>query len=144
MKTWLVNSNSNRDPAHIFMLRQNKAAAFYECADKVDQISKGDLVLLYHNNNRIIAVGCVVAPPNKGHEIFGTAMNSEEHSVDVNWLWKTTLDPKTGEPTSSPINRHDIGKVSGGIDMVRKTVVDVTEKVDYQKLLSEIARVQNF
>lgn len=144
MKTWLVNTNSKNDPAHIYMLRQNKAAAFYSAAGKVDKISKGDLVLLYHNDNRIIAVGCVVAPPIKGHEIFGTAMNSKEHSVDVNWLWKTTLDPKSGEPTSSPINRHDIGKVSGGIDMVNNTVVDVTGKVDYKKLFSEIARVQSF
>jgi predicted Mrr-cat superfamily restriction endonuclease len=144
MKTWLVNTNTKNDPAHSYMLRQNKIAAFYESAGKLDKISVGDLVLLYHNDNRIIAVGCVVAPPNKGHEIFGAAMNSEEHTVDVNWLWKASLDPKTWELTSSPINRHDIGRASGGIDMVYNTVVEVTEKVDYQKLFSEIARVQSF
>ena len=139
MKTWLVNTNSkdeNGNPnAYKYMLRQNKAAAFYGKAGAVDKISKGDVVMLYHNDNRIIAVGCVVAP-FEGHD-FGHAVDSIEHWVDVNWLWKASLDSQSN-PTSH-IDRNVIG-----IRMVNNTVVNITDQVDYKILLSEVARMQSF
>ena len=138
MKTWLVNTNSkdqNCNPnAYKYMLRQSKAAAFYGKAGTVDKISKGDVVMLYHNDNRIIAVGCVVAP-FEGHDFED--MDSIEHWVDVNWLWKATLDSDSN-PTSH-IDRNVIG-----IRMVNNTVVNITDQVDYRVLLSEIAKLQNF
>ncbi|CAG35132.1 hypothetical protein [Desulfotalea psychrophila] len=138
MKTWLVNTNSkdkNGNPnAFKYMLRQNKAAAFYGKASEVDKIEKGDLVLLYHNKNRIISVGAVVTP-YEGHDF--SAMAKIEHWVDVNWLWKADFDSDF-KPTNS-INRNDIG-----ITMVNGTVVNVSSQVSYKKLFAAIASHQNF
>ena len=55
MKTWLVNTNSktsHHNPNGFkYMLRQNKASAYYDRATEVDKIKEHDLVLLYHNDN---------------------------------------------------------------------------------------------
>ncbi|ELS3155146.1 hypothetical protein R5D70_004602 [Vibrio parahaemolyticus] len=138
MKTWLVNTNTkekNGNPnAFKYMLRQNKAAAFYDRAPEIDKISKGDLVCLYHNQNRIIAVGAVVTP-YLGHD-FGD-YEEIEHWVDVNWLWKAGFDADY-EPMNS-IDRHDLG-----ITMVNGTVINVTEQVDYKVLLAKVAERQSF
>jgi predicted Mrr-cat superfamily restriction endonuclease len=138
MKTWLVNTNSkdeNDNPnAYKYMLRQSKAAAFYSKAATIDKIAKGDLVLLYHNQNRIIAVGAVVEP-FQGHDF--SDISDVEHWVDVNWLWTSTLDQDF-----EPINFIDRNTLK--ITMVNGTVVNVTDQVDYKLLLSEIARIQAF
>lgn len=138
MKTWLVNTNTkveNGNPnAFKYMLRQNKAAAFYSRASEIDRISKGDLVFLYHNENRIIAVGTVVSP-YKGHDFED--MEIIEHWVDVNWLWKARFDDDF-EPLN-PINRNDLG-----ITMVNGTVVNITDQVNYRELLFQIAERQTF
>lgn len=138
MKTWLVNTNTKEDNgnpnAYKYMLRQNKAAAFYDRAPAIDQISKGDLVFLYHNQNRIIAVGTVVAP-FEGHDFQD--MEKVEHWVDVNWLWKAEFDFKF-EPVNA-IDRHTLG-----ITMVTGTVVNVTKQVDYKELFAQIANRQSF
>lgn len=49
------------------MLRQNKVSAYYGRAKIVDKIKAKDLVLLYHNDNRVIAVGAVVHC-SEGHD----------------------------------------------------------------------------
>lgn len=138
MKTWLVNTNTrdeNGNPnAYKYMLRQNKAAAFYDRAPAIDQIDRGDLVLLYHNQNRIIAVGTVVTP-FEGHDF--QELEKVEHWVDVNWLWKADFDSKF-EPVNA-INRNSLG-----IKMVNGTVVNVTEQVDYKELFVQIANHQSF
>lgn len=138
MRTWLVNTNSkgeNGNPnAYKYMLRQSKAAAFYDRAEAIDGISEGDLILLYHNQNRIIAVGCVVNS-FQGHDF--AEMNYIEHWVDVNWLWKADFD-NDFEPVNY-INRNDIE-----ITMVNGTVVNVTEQVNYRELFVKIAEMQNF
>jgi predicted Mrr-cat superfamily restriction endonuclease len=138
MKAWLVNTNSkdeNENPnAYKYMLRQSKAAAFYDKAESVDKIAKGDLVLLYHNQNRVIAVGAVVEP-FKGHDF--DELNKVEHWVDVNWLWKSSLNDSF-EPIDA-IDRNSIG-----IKMVNGTVVNVTDQVDYKILFAEIAKAQSF
>jgi len=138
MKTWLVNTNSKEESgnpnAFKYMLRQNKAAAFYGRANKIDQIDKGDLVLLYHNDNRIIAVGSVLTQ-FKPHDFED--MNSIEHWVDVNWLWKTNFD-ENYNPTNS------IDRTSLGITEFRRTVIDVTEQVNYRELFTQISNRQTF
>ena len=138
MKTWLVNTNTkveNGNPnAFKYMLRQNKAAAFYDRAGEIDKISKGDLVFLYHNENRIIAVGAVVSS-YKGHDFKD--MEEIEHWVDVNWIWKAKFD-SSFEPLNS-IDRNDLG-----ITMVNGTVVNVTDQVDYKELFSQITIRQEF
>ncbi|MCD9556638.1 EVE domain-containing protein [Photobacterium carnosum] len=138
MKTWLVNTNTkekNGNPnAFKYMLRQSKAAAFYDRAPEIDKIKKGDLVFLYHNQNRIIAVGAVVTP-HQGHD-FGE-VEKIEHWVDVNWLWKADFNCEF-EPTNS-IDRNVLG-----ITMVNGTVVNVTDQIDYKVLFEQIAQRQNF
>ena len=138
MKTWLVNTNTkveNGNPnAFKYMLRQNKAAAFYDRAGEIDKISKGDLVFLYHNENRIIAVDAVVSS-YKGHDFKD--MEEIEHWVDVNWIWKAKFD-SSFEPLNS-IDRNDLG-----ITVVNGTVVNVTDQVDYKELFSQITIRQEF
>lgn len=138
MKTWLVNTNTKDDNgnpnAFKYMLRQSKAAAFYGRAPSIDKIEKGVLVFLYHNDNRIIAVGAVVTP-YEGHDFED--MGRIEHWVDVNWLWKANFD--SGHEPLDPIDRNVLG-----IAMVNGTVVNVTDQVDYRELFSQIASRQSF
>jgi len=114
------------------MLRQNKAAAYYDRAFTIDKLSTGDLVLLYHNDNRIIAVGCVVKG-FEGHDF--SEVDEVEHWADVNWIWNAGFD-KEFRPID-PIDRNDLG-----ITMVRPTVVNVTDQVDYRLLFENIAKKQ--
>ena len=89
MNTYLVNTNSkpsNGNPNGFkYMLWQNRVMTYYRRQDqtKVDLISKGDLVLLYHNDNRIIAVGFAVSDvqTNDFEDI-----KYVEHFVNVNWM----------------------------------------------------------
>lgn len=138
MKVWLVNTNTkgkNKNPNGFkYMLRQNKASAYYDRASEVDRIKKSDLVLLYHNDNRIIAVGAVVNH-YEGHDY--KVLNKVEHWVDVNWLWKASFDDNF-VPTNA-INRNKLG-----ITMVNGTVGNVTDQVDYKALFEEIAMKQQF
>ncbi len=147
MRAWLVNTNTKsgrpeekRDNPNGFkyMLRHNKAAGYYPSKPQLDRIQIGDLVLLYHNENRVIAIGCVVSPPQE-HDYEDIAI--AETWVDVNWLWKADFNKL--DPTN-PINRHNIGLGSfAGIEF-RVTVLEVTNHLDYKALFSEIASRQKF
>jgi len=138
MKAWIVNTNTRESSANPnafkYMLRQNKAAAYYGRRDAVDKIDRGDLVLLYHNDNRVIAVGAVVNP-FEGHDYAD--FEALEHWVDVNWLWKAAFD-ENDKPINF-IDRNDLG-----ITMVNGTAVNVTGQIDYKALFSEIASKQTF
>lgn len=138
MTCWLVNSNSNsknNNPnGYKYMLRQNMVAAYYGVNCSVDKIKKGDIVLLYHNENRIIAVGCVVHEFER-HDY--EEISDVEHRVDLNWIWKAKFNDKS-EPIDF-INRYDLG-----ITMVNGTVINVSSQVDYKKLLEKIAEKQSF
>ena len=136
MKAWLVNTNSkisNGNPnGYEYMLRQNKAAAYYEQAHKVDKINKDDLVLLYNNDNNVVGVGAVVKKPTE-HDFSDLNI---EHWADVNWLWKADFD---GNKPINPINRNDLG-----ITMVNNTVVNVTKQLKYEELFKEICKKQKY
>ena len=137
MKVWLVNTNSKEESENPngfkFMLRQNKASAYYDKKEAIDKISTADIVLLYHNNNRVIAVGCVI----ENAEYDFSEIHNFEHWVDVNWIWKANFNDKF-EPTNW-IDRHKIG-----ITMVNNTVVNITNQLDYKVLLEQIAQKQNY
>ena len=137
MKIWLVNTNikdTNGNPnGYKQMLRQNKAAAFYDNKEKVDKIEPQDMVLLYHNNNRVIAVGFAIN--DEEHDF--SDMSDIEHFVSVNWFWRANFNEKF-EPVNS-INRNSIG-----IKMVNGTVLNITDHVDCRILLQEIAKRQNY
>jgi predicted Mrr-cat superfamily restriction endonuclease len=138
MKTWLINTNSkvvNGNPnGFAYMLRQSKAAAFYDRATTIDKIQEKDLILLYHNKNRIIAIGFVVKNyiPHDFRDV-----RHIEHWVDVNWIWKAVFDEKL-KPLN-PIDRNDVG-----IRMVNNTVVNVSNQIDCSKLMEEMSKRQTF
>ncbi|MEI6747443.1 MAG: hypothetical protein WCL34_15885 [Methylococcaceae bacterium] len=135
MKAWLVNTNSNpkNKGSHCFeyMIRHNKVAAYYGNNEQIDAIKKNDLILLYHNQNRIIAIGCVVEEFKQPDYQLGKI----EHWADVNWLWKASFD-KNLKPTNS-INRKNVG-----ITKYRNTVEDITKQLNYKLLFEEIAKRQ--
>ncbi len=137
MKAWLVNTNSK--PEHLnpngfkFMLRQNKVSAFEEGRHKVDKIQIGDIVLLYHNENRVIAVGFALNTDQHDY----TDVKEFEHFIDINWIWKVDCDQKYN--LLNPINRYDLK-----ITMVNNTVVNITDQIDYKILFEEIGKRQNF
>jgi len=138
MKCWLVNTNSKQENGNPhgfkYMLRQNKAAAFYDRSVTIDKIEKGDLILLYHNQNRIIAVGAVIEA-FVGHDF--SDIEDVEHWVDVNWIWKSVFDED-----DNPVTYIDRNTLK--ITMVNNTVVNVTEQIDFKQLFSEIANNQKF
>lgn len=137
MKVWLVNTNSNENNGnpngYKFMLRQNRIATYYNKRNNVDKINKGDLILLYHNSNRIIAVGFAVNGPN--HDFID--FDNLEHWVDINWFWKSRFN-EHHEPIDF-INRYDIN-----IKMVNNSVVNITNQVDLYKLLELIGKRNYF
>ncbi|MEI6645310.1 MAG: hypothetical protein WCP12_04670 [bacterium] len=139
MKAWLINSNSKTENkgTHCFeyMIRHSKVSAYYDgFNNQIDIIEKGDLVLLYHNKNRIIAVGFVVkkcTPHDYQHDMGSV----DEHWADVNWIWKVTFDNDL-----TPLN--PIIRTNVDITMVNKTVVNITDQLDYKGLLEEMASRQ--
>jgi hypothetical protein len=139
MKAWLVNSNwSQQDHCFEYMIRHNKVAAYGDAKMQIKPIEEDDLVLLYHNENRIIAVGCVV----KGFEPYDhqTALGDFEYWADVNWLWKAFFvrDDQNQLKPVNPIMRTD----ELNIPMVGKTVVNITDQLNYRLLWEEIAKRQ--
>ena len=137
MKIWLINTNNNADNSNPngfkTMLRQNKVAAYYNRKETIDRIEPQDMVLLYHNQNRVIAVGFVVN--DEEHDF--SDMGDIEHFVSVNWCWKANFDNEF-EPTNS-IDRETIE-----ITSFRNTVINITNQVNCRVLLQEIGKRQNY
>jgi len=138
MKAWSVNSNSsNSDHCFKYMVRHNKVSAYFDKNTGIDLIEKGDLVLLYHNENRIIAVGFVVKSfePHEYQKKMGTM---DEHWADVNWIWKAEFEKVDDQYNPiDPIDRNDIG-----IIMTLGTVINVTDQLKYKELFEEIGKRQ--
>jgi len=136
MNIWLVNTNSkeDNDNPHGFqyMLRHNKVSAYYDRRTEINKIEPNDLILLYHNDNRIIAVGFALL--KLSHDFQD--IDNVEHWIDVNWFWKSNFN---NEAPLNPINRNDVE-----IKMVNGTVNNITNQVNINKLLEEIGKRQNF
>lgn len=137
MNFWVVNSNNNENNGNpngfLFMLRQNKVATYYHRADEVKNIIIGDLILLYHNKNRIIAVGFAVQTST--HDFIDIA--NVEKWIDVNWIWKAEFNEFL-EPINS-IKRQEL-KISS----IRRAVNNITMEIDVNSLLKEIGKRQTF
>jgi len=123
-----VNPNNNCPDCFKYMLRQNRVITYYERATQIDGIEAGDLILLYHNDNRVIAVGFAT---NDHAEHNFPDIAAHEHWIDVNWIWKCVLDQN--DNPINPIDRNSLG-----FNIPRHTVVDVTKKINLSNLLSEI------
>lgn len=137
MKAWLVNSNKKpeNNGSHCFeyMIRQNKVAAYYEAKTQIDQIHAQDLVLLYHKQCGVIAVGFIVKEFTQPDYELGKI----EHWADVNWIWKATFNDK-----KDPVNAIDYKYI--GINMLMPTVVNITGQLNHKLLLEEIAKRQTY
>ncbi|MEI6707877.1 MAG: hypothetical protein WCK96_12165 [Methylococcales bacterium] len=140
MNVYLVNSNtSNSTHCFEYMIRHNKVAAYFDDGNKqnwnkqIDPLKTGDLVLLYHNDNRIIAVGFVV----KGFDPhdYQQDMGDVEHWADVNWIWKAIFDDQLN-PVNSIIRTNELK-----IPMVNGTVIPIKD-LNYRLLMEEIGKRQ--
>lgn len=136
MEIWLVNSNNNEDNGNPngfrYMLHQNRVIAYYDRRTEIDKIQENDLVLLYHNQTGIIAVG--FALKIETHDF--SVIQEVEHWANVNWIWKATFDEKINQ-FKNPIDRRIIG-----IDNVFGTVLKI-DSLNTNILLTEIGRRQN-
>ena len=89
MKLYLVNSNKRWCAVCFkYMLSQNRVITYGDARTQLDIIKKGDLILLYHNDNRIIAIGFVVEDHEKH---FYSDIAEHEHWINVNWIWKSVF-----------------------------------------------------
>jgi len=138
MNAFLVNTNSKKENVNPngfkILLRQNKISAYDAAMPQVENISNGDLILLYHNENRIIAVGFAVNTEQHDYE----DVKALERFVHVNWIWKANFGSDF-----QPLNSID-RKAIGGLPNYLRTVNNNNEHIDYRKLFEEIGKRQNF
>ena len=134
MNAWSINTNiKNNADSWDEMISQNKISAYYGKGKTLERINESDLILLYHNNNRFIAVGIAVSrAKSPSHIPQGSPSSGLEEFVNVKWLWKT-------RNTDNSIIRQDVG-----ITTKRHihTLIDITDRLDYKKLFTEIAKKQ--
>ena len=136
MKAWLVNSNSNEDNGnpngYRYMLQQNRVIAYYDRRAEINKIQNSDLVLLYHNQTGIIAVGYALKSETHDFE----DIRKVEQWVNVNWIWKdkfNTIENKF----ENPINRKTLG-----IENVFGTVIEINNLESFN-LLNELGKRQS-
>lgn len=144
MRVYLVNSNLTYcSECWKYMLRQNRVIVWdippsMTRYNQLKVIKKGDLVLLYHKDNRIIAT-CFAANDCQEHELG--FMMDREWWVDVNWIWKSVVTSDNRDP-ADPIDRHHVGLGRlQGIELSH-SVVDITGDIDLRLLLEQIGQRQ--
>ncbi len=134
MNTWLVNTNTAKENCNPngfkYMIRQNRAIAWGGAGSQLNGVQPNDLILLYHNDNRIVAVGIAVSSVQQSD--FPQKEDYEEYWIDSHWLWVADFD-ENSQPIN-PINRKSVG-----IYNVRNTVNQITDEINYQALLAQIA-----
>jgi hypothetical protein len=125
MKIWSVNTNQTNhgDEVAKLFLKQNRIILWYrDEKPNLKHIQKGDLVLAYHNELRVIAVGFALSERT-------TCDNFEkEEFVDVDWIWKNL---------ENPIQLNNI-QSENKVKMFNGSIFNWTENIDTKKLLSEI------
>jgi len=130
MKIICVKDNiSNCDRCYKDMLMSNKVSAYYDAIGQLNQISKGDLILLYHKDWKVIAVGFSIS------DVLTNGMLDDgiESFVYVNWIFKANSDLK---------NSIDYRKIAKG--KPPPPTVSPIYSVDTEKLFNEISKNQNF
>ena len=86
MKVYYVNTNkSNCKKCYEMMLNQNRVISWYNT--QLQNIKKGDLILLYHNDKGFIGVGFAITKMKDSYEC------ENEHFVEVKWILKTFDNP---------------------------------------------------
>jgi hypothetical protein len=112
------------------MLLSNKISAYYEATKQLKQINKGDLILLYHKDWKVIAVGFAIS------DVLTNDMlkkNDIESFVYVNWIFKANKDLK---------NSIDYRNIADGNPP--PPTVSPVYSINSVKLFEEISKNQNF
>ena len=133
MNAWSINTNiKNNADSWDEMISQNKISAYYGKGKTLERINESDLILLYHNNNRFIAVGIAVSKAKSpSHIPQGSPSSGLEEFVNVKWLWHT-------REIDNSIIRENIMRIKTKRHI--PTLIDITDRLDYKKLFTEIAK----
>jgi hypothetical protein len=127
MKIWSVNTLQSKHGDFVAksFLNQNRVILWWrENQTDFGHIKKGDLILAYHNEKRIIAVGFATSIKQFSCE------NEGEQFVDVDWIWKNL---------EKPIQLNDI-QSENKVKMFNGSIFNWTENIDTFKLLSQIGK----
>jgi len=120
---------SNCDRCYKDMLISNKISAYYGAIKQLTQIKQGDLILLYHKDWKVIAVGYSIS-----NVLTNDMLDDKiESFVYVNWIFKVNDDLS---------NAIDYRKIAEG--KVPPPTVSPIYSVDTTKLFEEISKNQNF
>ena len=109
------------------MLISNKISVYYEAIKQLKQVSFGDLILLYHNDWKVIAVGFAIS------DILTNDMLKDdiESFIYVNWIFKSDDDLK---------NTIDYRKIADGKAPPKS--ISPIYSLNKEKLFEEISKNQ--
>jgi predicted RNA-binding protein with PUA-like domain len=89
-ENYSVNTNRTYWPEiYKEMLREKKAAAYYNRKEEITKINKGDTVFLYHNRVGVIAFGKAIESYRK-KEFNGD--QNEEYFIPLKFTWEINPD----------------------------------------------------
>ncbi len=111
------------------MLMSNKISAYYDAIKQLEQINQGDLILLYHKNWKVIAVGFAIS------NVLTNDMlkhNDRESFVYINWIFKANDDLN---------NSIDYRNIADGNPP--PPTISPVYKVNEKKLFEEMSKKQN-
>lgn len=134
VKCYVVNTNSSNDEsewmdAWKYMLTKDRASAFYGKKEKMDNIQKGNRILLFHKKVGFIACGTARA----GHqEADYRGDECNEHYVPVNWVAKV-------HPYKSPEKAVRYGEVTAYLKTVSSPLTKLSVTQACQEIREEIA-----
>ena len=129
MKIISVKDNiTNCDRCYKDMLRSNKVSAYYDAIKQLQQIKFGDLILLYHKDWKVIAVGFAISDT-----LTNDMLDDDiESFVYINWIFKANDDLK---------NAIDYRNIAEG--KVPPPTISPIYSVDTEKLFKEMSKNQN-
>jgi len=110
------------------MLRSNKISTYYDAIKQLEQVSFGDLILLYHKDWKVIAVGFAISDTLTNDML----KDNIESFIYVNWIFKANDDLK---------NAIDYRKIAEG--KAPPPSISPIYSLDTNKLFQEISQNQN-
>jgi len=120
---------TNCDRCYKDMLLSNKISAYYEAIKQLEQIKQGDLILLYHKNWKVIAVGFAISNVLTNDMLKD---NDRESFIYINWIFKANDNLE---------NSIDYREIADGNPP--PPTVSPIYKVNEKKLFEEMSKKQN-